>query len=178
MASTIGRTGANVLSPVRHTEKPLPLPEHFNVKAPNDPPPEKKGRESISDSNLVASENDCGLTQIERLPFPTMKESVKGAGALPGAVSFDSSLTQSSATKEAPRTMIYSRSQDLHGTAVKGKWLHADLQHLRSGYFTAIVLVLQRTQTVNPTALDEARAEVPVPAALRVSQAVAVLRTR
>lgn len=135
MASTIGRTGANVLSPVRHTEKPLPLPEHFSAKAANEPPPEQKGRERTSDSYLVASEDDCGLTEIERLPFPTMRESVKGASVLPGAVSFDSSLTQSSATKDAPRTMIYSRSQDLHGTVVTGKWMHADLQHLSARYF-------------------------------------------
>jgi hypothetical protein len=113
-----------VLSPVRHTEKPPPVQERFPVVVPGEPLPERKGRDKANESLLDASEDDFVSAEIERLPFPTLKEPVRGSGAaLPGAVSFDSSLTQSTAAKDAPRTMIYSRSQDLHGTAiVAGKW--------------------------------------------------------
>jgi hypothetical protein len=109
MQSTIGRTGVNVLSPVRMADRRPTSPEAKH---------EQMGSYQVptSDSSRFGREpNRCegkSITKDARLPFP-----VANAAATVGA---DISLSTISDEKEAPLAMVHSRSQGIHDTMATG----------------------------------------------------------
>lgn len=113
----MGRTGVNVLSPVRMADRPPPKEDTF-------PSPTRADRvyNNAPGSQFAADESwmDESEQVSPRLRFPQMKEDdATQLSALKGAVSVDAALLTLGAPKE-PRTMVYSRSQDLHGVGVTG----------------------------------------------------------
>lgn len=102
-----------MLSPVRMSDRQLESQD----AASNPQNSKSQGTHemrNIDDTSYWVEEDDV---KGGRLPFSTTTP-VK---VIPTAVSVDSSLLELGGLKEAPRTMIYSRSQDLYGTAIAGK---------------------------------------------------------
>lgn len=108
MSSTIGRTGVNVLSPVRHADSKSDADGGFSSTKPL-ATHHREGSDTVRfgrSAVLWEDEEGGAKTTIERLPFPTYLASSAEMHAKD-----DSSVNNDTTT--VPSTMHYSRSQDL-----------------------------------------------------------------
>ena len=116
MQSTISRAGTNVLSPVKSADR------SYNEEQPFSSPLRERKQESkvhYTNPEVEWVDGDDNDSSKCKLPFPLADE-LSTHHCVSGAISFDSTLQSKSTLNEPPRTMIFSRSQDLHASGATG----------------------------------------------------------